>query len=259
MQDLIDALRGYVRNLPIANIGEVTVDGLVNELRKIPKFDSSREVNDPILENLMGGVTFWHGSPHKWLKPNASKFRSGEGEMSKGEGLYASTDEALARHYAMSLRDSPKPGYLYKMNYPDSEYEKFLRPDNPFSQQHPLVQKALREIDEAFVRNSPVPNPVSPEEFLGGAEFHKRANLDYKNLWPWMSKAESRVSPIEDIIGDEMPIALSRELSKRGVRGLEYLDKPVSMDYAQFYNKPVSVIYPDTLDMVDVLRRMVVK
>lgn len=47
-----------------------------------------------------GGITVWHGSPHKFARFDTSKMGTGEGSQVQGKGIYTSDAPETARQYA---------------------------------------------------------------------------------------------------------------------------------------------------------------
>ncbi len=52
----------------------------------------------------MGAMTAWHGSPHKWERPDLSKIGTGEGNAGYGHGFYSGGAKGTGESYVESLR-----------------------------------------------------------------------------------------------------------------------------------------------------------
>lgn len=63
-------------------------------------------INNAVNESL-GAVTAWHGSPYKFDKFDMSKIGTGEGAQAYGHGLYMAETPEVAGSYAASLGSNP--------------------------------------------------------------------------------------------------------------------------------------------------------
>lgn len=68
------------------------------------------------VDNVLAGITVYHGSPHKWDKVDLSKIGTGEGAQAYGHGFYAAESPGVAKSYAenLSIPGNPLKSDPYK-------------------------------------------------------------------------------------------------------------------------------------------------
>lgn len=68
-------------------------------------FDAVKAANG--LDNILGAMTLFHGSPHKWDAVDLSRVGTGEGNQAYGHGFYAAENPRVAEEY----RDMVRPAW----------------------------------------------------------------------------------------------------------------------------------------------------
>jgi hypothetical protein len=95
-----------------------------------------------------GGVTAWHGSPHKFSKFRMDKMGTGQGAQEIAHGLYFAENKGTAHTYRQ-LIDKPMsthPGELYKVDIPDEAIGRMLNWENTISEQPEGIRKAINTL-----------------------------------------------------------------------------------------------------------------
>jgi hypothetical protein len=145
-------------------------------------------------------IRAFHGSPHDFDKFSMSKIGTGEGSQAYGRGLYFAENEGVARSYrdqlSKSARASDKrnPGRMYEVEI-DADPDALLDWDKPLSQQAPAPQRATEDLLDSR---------------YGKGTFATYAENDPRDL----------LANFDDLDESEM----TRELLRRGVPGIKYLD-----------------------------------
>lgn len=117
LSDLVAAPRNRLRGLldnPIGFANDALQEGLFGppEVRaardkfwnKEPMTEWEKQAYTNQLLNMgMGGLTVYHGSPHKFDKFDMSKIGTGEGAQAYGHGLYFAESPEIAKNYRDSL------------------------------------------------------------------------------------------------------------------------------------------------------------
>lgn len=226
-----DAISGYdaMQSAKQGNYGDAVLNG-VGLLPFIP---------------ALGGLTVFHGSPHKFDKFDMSKIGTGEGAQAYGHGLYMAEHPSVAKEYqvfrgeekemlenAKRLREMAKSmpekqasefiksaqeleanaattaPSLYKVDIPDEAVARMLDWDKPLSQQAPEVQRAAKDF---FARNPEV------GALWNGAEVSPR-NMTGQQLYQKLSQGSANGKSY--VAGGD----ISKALRDAGITGIRYLD-----------------------------------
>ena len=81
-------------NIGLSMMGGKMIEGPVN------RFAGAMADTGPKLWADQTGAITWHGSPHKWDKPDISKIGTGEGAQAYGHGFYSAKSPDVAKSYA---------------------------------------------------------------------------------------------------------------------------------------------------------------
>lgn len=104
------ALRQWVSNVPafqptlggmLQKTGTKLLDTGAEFVTALQNGDYESAINSPIFP--MGGMTVFHGSPHKFDAFDLSKIGTGEGAQAYGHGLYFAENPGVAKGYATKL------------------------------------------------------------------------------------------------------------------------------------------------------------
>jgi hypothetical protein len=107
-----DALRGYVAGAPAF---QPTIGGMLKQtgtdlasagtgfLKSLMAGDYEAAMNNSLFP--LGGMTVFHGSPHRFDAFDMSKIGTGEGAQAYGHGLYFAESPDVAKQYVMAGRN----------------------------------------------------------------------------------------------------------------------------------------------------------
>lgn len=102
-----DALRGWANNAPafqptLGGVGRSLANNGLNQtsefLTALQRGDIDAVMNSSLFP--MGGMTVFHGSPHKFDAFDMSKIGTGEGAQAYGHGLYFAENPKVAKEYS---------------------------------------------------------------------------------------------------------------------------------------------------------------
>lgn len=228
-----DAISGYdaIQSAKQGNYGEAALNG-VGLLPFIP---------------ALGGLTVFHGSPHKFSKFDMSKIGTGEGAQAYGHGLYMAESPKVAKEYAdklaqgkpyldgkpfdqalkeLPISDQAKRILEFDMaNHDPARIERFARQGHPeyveawnilkYAENNPGTMYKVDIPDEAVSRMLDWDKPLSqqaPEVQRAAKDFFAR-NPEAGALWKG-----AEVSP-RNMTGQQ----LYQKLSQGSVNGKNYV------------------------------------
>lgn len=96
----------------------------------------------------LGAVTVWHGSPHKFNKFDMSKIGTGEGAQAYGHGLYMAEAQDVADEYAKKLGNANASLYLDGKPYTYDMYQSLSDADRLIAQEFDGLPKNWRTKNE---------------------------------------------------------------------------------------------------------------
>lgn len=87
----------------LGNWGSNIEQGLLSALPVLAENDPYKIGQQLLREGAGVGGIAWHGSPHKFTRPDLSKIGTGEGAQAYGHGLYTAENPKVAKEYADEL------------------------------------------------------------------------------------------------------------------------------------------------------------
>jgi len=102
----------------LGNWGGNIEQGLLSALPVLAENDPYKIGQQLLREGAGVGGIAWHGSPHKYLKPDLSKIGTGEGAQAYGHGFYSAEARGVAEEYQHSAdwRTKSSREMTYKVN-----------------------------------------------------------------------------------------------------------------------------------------------
>jgi len=170
----------------LGNWGDNIEQGLLSALPVLAENDPYKIGQQLLREGAGVGGIAWHGSPHKFAKPDLSKIGTGEGAQAYGHGFYSAEDIDVAKNYSprdYDYEDALSKAYNRASNSGDYEamevYERAMmhytpaeiRADalDPESTLYGMQDTALRisdEISEIPINNSHLYKMNIPDETI---------------------------------------------------------------------------------------------
>ena len=89
----------------LGNWGSNIEQGLLSALPVLAENDPYKIGQQLLREGAGVGGIAWHGSPHKYLKPDLSKIGTGEGAQAYGHGFYSAEARGVAEDYQKYVKD----------------------------------------------------------------------------------------------------------------------------------------------------------